>query len=217
MISSLSPSATGASGARWSPARASAALHATPGSPRSHSTRTALFMVEQVDIGDPTVISDASSWLPGFRFPAQPINRRGPVQTCEEVVGTCRHPALRADVDPERLDSDQLPLVHDTNPRISHHRLDSSISADTAACRRTLRSWPDKIHHGPADDPQRVGLLVAHLAQLVLTDVLDVAAFSVRPVDRRRAAAILGRTAVGTGIITWSRSRRSPISRTAHP
>ncbi len=29
-------------------------------------------------------------------------------------------------------------------------------------------------HRGPADDPQRVGLLEAHLAQLVLTDVLDV-------------------------------------------
>ncbi len=38
----------------------------------------------------------------------------------------------------------------------------------------------DQVDHGAAHDPQRMGLLEAHLAQLVLADVLDVAASRVQ-------------------------------------
>jgi len=43
----------------------------------------------------------------------------------------------------------------------------------------------DQVDHGAAHDPQRMGVSEAHLAQLVLADVLDVAATRV-PVGSRR-------------------------------
>ncbi|CKR79162.1 Uncharacterised protein [Mycobacterium tuberculosis] len=148
-------------------------------------------VVEQVDIGDPDrELVDLRRIIPAARLqialPAQPINRRGPVQTREEVVGNAgRHLGFPVDVDPERLGFDQAALAAiDTNshltPPVGGARAPAPTPQHVAELDR-----PDKVHHGPADDPQRVGLLEAHLAQLVLTDVLDVPTSRVQPQPAR--------------------------------
>src|SRR5262249_52359514 len=145
-------------------------------------------VVEEVDVADAhRVFADLGGVLaaPGLqvRLPPQPALAGGALQTLDEVVGDARWPlGLAVDVDPERLGLHHPATALPINP---HPHLTPPVR-----CARTPPAQPqhvleldrlDQIDHRAPDNPQRVGLFEAQLAQMVLADVLDVPGRGVEP------------------------------------
>ena len=141
--------------------------------------------------------ASASSRLPGLQvgLPPQPVDVGGASQTLEEVVGDARRPLrLAVDVDPERLGLHQAALAPvDADPHLAPPVRRARTPAPQPQHVLEL-DGPDQVDHRAPHDPQRMGLLEAHLAQLIRADVLDVPGGGVelqpaRRGRRRRPAA----------------------------
>ena len=184
-----------------------------------------------IDVGDPDRDTRGSPPrprdCPRFRYPFH-RNRsdvgRAP-QAFEEVVGDARRPLrLAVDVDPERLGLDQSALASvDADPHLAPPVRGARTPAPQPQHVLELDRL-DQVDHRAADDPQRVGLLEAHLPQLILTDVLDVPGGRVEPqpalrsMSPTRSGHSRSKTSgcgSGTGIIDLRQARLAPRSRSS--
>ena len=110
-------------------------------------------------------------------LPPQPVNGSGPEQALQEVVGDARrHLGFLVHMDPERLGFDQAAVASvDADPHLTPAVRGARTPAPHPQHVAEL-DRADQVDHGAPNDPERMGLLETHLAQLVLADVLHVPA-----------------------------------------
>ena len=138
-------------------------------------------VVEQIDVAHPDreiadLLGVGSGSCLQVGLPSQSVDVGGAHQSTHEVIGDAgRALGLGVEIDPEPLGLDQpAATAVDAHPHL----------APPTGCPRTPPPQAkhvlefdraDQVDHGAPDDPQRMGVVVAHLAELVLPHVLDVA------------------------------------------